>query len=77
MTKSLYINGGWRSGHGDEFSSINPSDGSEIWSGRSANEADVEAAFEAAHNAFEGWSRTPMKQRMPIVARYKGPAWAS
>ena len=71
MTHSHYINGQWRAGHGDEFKSINPSDGSEIWSGHAANEDDVAAAFDAAHQAFEEWSRTPLKERMAIVARYK------
>ena len=69
--ESLYINGQWLSGHGDLFNSINPSDGSEIWSGSAANKTDVDAAFQAAHDAFEGWSRTPLKDRMAIVARYK------
>ena len=71
MMQSLYINGQWLGGHGDLFNSINPSDGSEIWSGCAANQADVDAAFQAAHDAFEGWSRTPLKERMSIVARYK------
>ena len=71
MTHSLFINGQWREAHGEVFTSINPSDGSEIWSGRAANEADVGAAFEAAHEAFESWSRTPLEDRMAIIARYK------
>jgi len=71
MTHSLYINGQWQQGHGDAFTSINPSDGSEIWSGRAANKTDVDAAFRAAHKAFEGWSRTPLKERMAIIVRYK------
>ena len=71
MTKSLFINGEWREGHGDLFSSANPSDCSEIWEGHAASEADVDAAFQAAHDAFEGWSRMPLKERMAIIARYK------
>jgi len=71
MTKSLFINGVWKEGSGHVFNSINPSDSSEVWSGRAANDVDVDAAFEAAHEAFEGWSRTPIKDRMSIVARYK------
>ena len=77
MTHSLYINGQWRAGHGDEFKSVNPSDGSEIWSGHAANKDDVAAAFEAAHQAFESWSRTPLKERMAIVVRYKELALAA
>ena len=71
MTQSLFINGEWHQGHGDNFNSINPSDGSEMWTGQAANAADVDAAFQAAHDAFEGWSRTPLNARMAIIARYK------
>ena len=77
MTNSLFINGVWQEGRGDVFHSINPSDGCEIWSGRAASEADVDAAFQAAHDAFEAWSRTPLKERMAIVARYKDLAVAA
>ena len=71
MTKSLYINNEWVAGKGDEFSSVNPSDGQQIWSGNSAAQSDVERAFKAARDAFEGWSRTPLAERMEIVKRYK------
>jgi len=71
MTQSLFINGEWSQGHGDSFNSTNPSDSSEMWTGQAASEADVDAAFQAAHEAFEGWSRTPLKERMAIIARYK------
>ncbi|MDB2439806.1 succinylglutamate-semialdehyde dehydrogenase [Hellea sp.] len=71
MSKSLYINGVWQEGRGDKFTSANPSDGTELWSGQAASHADVELAFQAAHDAFEGWSRTPLKERMAIVAKYK------
>ncbi len=71
MTKSLFINGQWTAGHGDLFKSVNPSNGSDIWAGKAASENDVDAAFKAAHAAFEGWSRMPMEDRMAIVRRYK------
>ena len=77
MTKSLFIKGQWLEGHGDEFTSINPSDGSELWRGQAANDADVKAAFDAAEQAFEGWSRMPLKDRMAIIKRYKELALAA
>ncbi len=77
MTYSLFINGVWKEGGGEVFHSTNPSDSSKIWSGPAANEADVDAAFQAAHEAFEDWSRTPLKDRMAIVARYKDLALAA
>ena len=77
MTQSLYISGEWSQGRGDNFNSINPSDGSEMWTGQAASEADVDAAFQAAHEAFEGWSRTSLNARMAIIARYKELALAA
>jgi len=77
MRPSLYINGQWRAGHGDKFTSINPSDGSALWEGNAASDADVTAAFDAAHKAFAGWSRTPLKDRMAIISRYKELAMAA
>jgi len=72
MTKSLYINGDWAEGSGEDFRSINPCDGSQIWSGQAASRADVARAFKAAREAFDGWSRTTLTDRMTIVKRYKG-----
>ena len=71
MTKSLFINGTWREGQGEKFTSLNPSHGSKVWTGHGANKSDVDAAFEAASEAFKGWSRTPLKERMAIISRYK------
>jgi len=77
MTDSLFINGEWVTGHGTRFNSINPSDEVELWSGITASESDVDAAFKAAYTAFDGWSRTPLKERMVIVSRYKALAIAT
>jgi len=77
MSNGLYINGDWIKGGGEKFTSINPSDGSQIWSGRAAVQADVDLAFKAARDAFEGWSRLPLSQRMVIVKRYKDLAIAA
>lgn len=71
MSPSNYINGTWVDGKGDAFSSTNPSDGTQLWSGYAASKIDVENAFQAARNAFDGWSRTPLSERMAIVKRYK------
>lgn len=71
MTQSLFINGEWTAGQGAPFKSINPSDGSEVWTGQAASESDVDRAFKAAQAAFDGWSRTPLKTRIAIVRRYK------
>ena len=77
MSGSLFINGQWVEGSGESFTSLNPSDGSDIWTGTAASQEDVALAFKAAREAFDGWSRTPLAERMTIVKRYKELALAA
>ena len=71
MSGSLFINGKWVEGRADIFTSVNPSDGSDLWTGAAASPEDVALAFKAARDAFEGWSRTPLAERMEIIKHYK------
>ncbi len=71
MNKNNYINGVWCEASGAEFSSIDPSNGTEIWSGKAATDSDVAAAFDAAEAAFEGWAALPLAKRMEAVTRFK------
>ena len=71
MSGSLFINGKWVEGRADIFTSVNPSDGSDLWTGAAASPEDVALAFKAARDAFEGWSRTPLAERMEIIKDYK------
>ena len=77
MSGSLFINGKWVEGRADIFTSVNPSDGSDLWTGTAASPEDVALAFEAARDAFKGWSRTLLSERMEIVRRYKDLAVAA
>ena len=77
MSGLLFINGQWVEGSGESFTSLNPSDGSDIWTGTAASQEDVALAFKAAREAFDGWSRTPLAERMTIVKRYKELALAA
>ena len=77
MSGSLFINGQWVEGSGESFTSLNPSDGSDIWTGTAASQENVALAFKAAREAFDGWSRTPLAERMTIVKRYKELALAA
>ena len=65
-----YIAGQWQPGHGPLFTRINPSTGTELWRGRAADEADVDAAFTAARAAFDAWSDTALDTRVAIARRY-------
>lgn len=71
MTSSLYINGKWQGGEGETFQSIDPSNGEIVWSGQAASVSDVDEAFKAARAAFDGWSRTPLAQRVAIANKFK------
>lgn len=66
-----FINGQWTEGGGKSFESTDPAHGDVLWAGKAATEGDVGAAFEAAKNAFCGWSRTPLQDRIAIVERFR------
>lgn len=65
-----YINGHWLPGHGPAFSSTNPSTGETLWSGHSADAADVDATFTAARHAFESWSEREFAERAAIAQKF-------
>jgi aldehyde dehydrogenase (NAD+) len=63
----LFVNGGWREpASGERFDVINPATGQPLASVAQAGEEDVDAAVEAAREAFGNWSSTPGHAR----ARY-------
>lgn len=59
----LLIDGRWQRGGGAAMQRLAPHDGREIWRGRAADAADVDAAFAAARGAFERWSALPVAER--------------
>ncbi|MGY6662269.1 MAG: succinylglutamate-semialdehyde dehydrogenase [Glycocaulis sp.] len=67
---SLFIDGGWRSGKGDAFASLDPASGETVWSGNAAGPADVRSAFAAARAAFADWALTDFETRRAIVERF-------
>lgn len=71
MTNKCLINGEWREGAGNEFSSTDPSTGEVIWSGAAATKADVGDAVKAARSAFEKWALTPLAERIGIMEKYR------
>jgi len=66
----LFINGQWQPGHGLSFERHNPSNGSLLWQGHSADVADVDAAFAAARAAFESWADLPFEERASLMRRF-------
>ena len=71
MTKSLYINGRWRTGSGASFDSIDPAANDVIWTGKAASDTDVADAFTAARQAFDVWARLSLAERMVPIMRFK------
>ena len=62
--KGLYIGGKWvDSGKGKKFSSINPSNREHLGEVPLAEKEDVNRAVKAANQAFQDWSRMPIKER--------------
>lgn len=67
---SLFINGEWLAGDGDEFTSINPGTSDVIWRGFSATEHQVDIAVHAAEVAFPHWAELTLEQRGAYLQRF-------
>jgi aldehyde dehydrogenase (NAD+) len=64
----LYINGEWtESGSGETFTKINPATLEAIGEFQKGREMDIEAAVNAAEDAFESWNETPAPKRGEIL----------
>lgn len=70
MSKSVFINNNWSNGDGAGFSSINPANGEGVYEANAASVQQVNAAFDAAHIAFNSWSQTTRTQRIDIISKY-------
>lgn len=53
------------------LTSTNPATGETLWTGEAAGPEKVSAALAAARTAFEGWSVTPLDERIAYVRAYK------
>ncbi len=65
----FYINGQWvdPAQGGEIINVINPATEQVAGSVRQASEADVNLAVDAAYNAFPGFSRTPLSERLELM----------
>lgn len=71
MSRGLYINGQWSSGHGPALSSIDPATGQPVWQAATATADDVARAVAAARHAFQDWADQPREERIAVLRRYK------
>jgi aminobutyraldehyde dehydrogenase len=69
MQKKLLINGKFVAGKGEELDVLDPATGKSIAKVAEATSAQVDAAVSAATDAFEGWARTPPRDRATILLR--------
>lgn len=70
MTAVNLINGQWLAGEGENFVSINPANNQQLWQGEAASEAQVNAAVDAACEAFIPWADTSFEQRLAICEKF-------
>jgi succinylglutamic semialdehyde dehydrogenase len=70
MRTEIYVDGDWRVGRGDLFSSHDPATGDRVWQGRAADAEDVAEAMAAARLAFPGWSRRTADERIDIARAF-------
>jgi succinylglutamic semialdehyde dehydrogenase len=71
MTEArLFIGGQWQAGHGERLESINPVDQTAVWTGNTANAADVDLAVNAARTAFTRWKHRSLDDRIDICRRF-------
>ena len=67
---SQFIAGVWQAGQGEAFESLNPVSQAVIWRGQGATADQVEAAVQAARQAFPAWGRRPLEERIAVLERF-------
>ena len=70
MSGTHLINNQWTAGSGEEFSSVSPSHGNNVWTGHEATESEITAACDAARNAYQSWCLTDVDSRIEIILRF-------
>jgi succinylglutamic semialdehyde dehydrogenase len=65
-----FIDGKWKQGSGEHFNSVNPANENIIWTGRAANDREVDQAVYAARTAFETWSLTDFDTRESYIRKF-------
>ncbi len=67
---SQFIAGVWQAGQSEAFESLNPVSQAVIWQGQGATAEQVEAAVQAARQAFPAWGRRPLEERIAVLERF-------
>ena len=67
---TLYIAGAWQNGQGEAFESLNPVTQQVLWSGQGADASQVDAAVNAARQAFAGWAKCSFDARLTVLEAF-------
>ena len=67
---TLYIAGAWQNGQGEAFESLNPVTQQVLWSGQGADASQVDAAVNAARQAFAGWAKRSFDARLKVLEAF-------
>ncbi|WP_169862512.1 MULTISPECIES: succinylglutamate-semialdehyde dehydrogenase [Pseudomonas] len=70
MMSTLYIAGAWQNGQGEAFESLNPVTQQVLWSGQGADASQVDAAVNAARQAFAGWAKRSFDARLTVLEAF-------
>ncbi|MBV4508081.1 succinylglutamate-semialdehyde dehydrogenase [Pseudomonas sp. BW13M1] len=65
-----YIAGHWLAGQGETLQSLNPVTQAVIWQGQGADAAQVEAAVQAARQAFPAWASLSLEARISVLEAF-------
>lgn len=69
MTTHL-IAGQWQAGQGEALQSLNPVTQQVVWQGQGASAAQVEAAVQAARQAFPAWAQSSLDARISVLEAF-------
>lgn len=67
---TLYIAGAWQAGQGETITSLNPVTQQVLWSGQGATAEQVDLAVQAARQAFPGWARRSLQERIDVLEAF-------
>ncbi|MEE4228527.1 succinylglutamate-semialdehyde dehydrogenase [Pseudomonas viridiflava] len=70
MMSTLYIAGAWQAGQGETITSLNPVTQQVLWSGQGATVGQVDLAVQAARQAFPGWARRLLQERIDVLEAF-------
>ncbi|WP_338001248.1 succinylglutamate-semialdehyde dehydrogenase [Pseudomonas brassicae] len=70
MMTTHYIAGTWQAGQGEALQSLDPVSQKVIWQGQGAGAAQVDAAVQAAREAFPAWARQSLEARIAVLEAF-------